>query len=78
MTTVLIAFGNFTKKNYFLYLSLTVQIFSGSHFCVVRNVYLKKQKQELGTKSRTSVFEQPICANGHGPCTASQSPITGS
>ena len=26
----------------------------------------------------TWVFEQPSCANGHGPCTALQSPTTGS
>lgn len=39
---------------------------------------LTTQRRLIYICAHTSVLEQPICANGHGPCTASQSPITGS
>ena len=52
----------------------------GKLFKLFRVVLPVERLESTRTKylSLTSFFEQPICENGHGPSTFSQSPKTGS
>ena len=72
------------RRSYMYKTDQTLQNTEKIILVVIKNSFLGSisdlttQQRLIYICAHTSVFEQPICANGHGHCTASQSPTTGS